>query len=137
MVLSVGYLSDRVKIYKLIFVISLIIVTGAWLIVYDIWNSPDITKTFDLGFVMCQGFHPTVFMLCVTTISKSCGEKTRGSMFFLNGTIGSIAILLFQMVGGPLFDKKSENWPFIIGCVSLNLFMVLAVFLGIMGKLKY
>jgi hypothetical protein len=74
---------------------------------YDIYTNENLTHLFDAGFIITNGFHPPLFMLCITTLAKSCGESTRGSMFFLNGMIGSTGILLLQLFGGILFDQYS------------------------------
>lgn len=92
---------------------------------------------FDVGFIIVDGFHPCIFMLCITIISKSVGERTRGSMFFLNGMIGSIGILLLQLFGGILFDQYSKTWPFLIGLICNGVFLVMTVVLWFLGKLKY
>ena len=124
MVLSLGYLSDKLKIYVLLQIVTLFATLGAGTIVYDINYNENLTVLFDIGFIIVNGFHPALFMLCITTMAKSCGESTRGSMFFLNGCIGSIGILLIQLVGGKLFDEYSHNWPFIIGFTSMAVFLV-------------
>ena len=68
------------------------------MIVYDLKNSLDQNQNkvniyFDFGFVTVLGIHICSFMCSVTAISKLCDPNVRGTMFALNGFVGSLFIL--------------------------------------------
>jgi hypothetical protein len=52
MTLSLGFLSDRVKIYVLITLLNILVVSASALIIYDIYTNDYITYLFDIGFIV-------------------------------------------------------------------------------------
>lgn len=93
-----GYLSDYIKIYKLSIVINIIILTFFILLVYTISDNEEslekLGRLFDVSLIIAYGCYVSTFMNSITTLSKLCSEKTRGSMFALNGLIGGIGVLV-------------------------------------------
>ena len=68
------------------------------MLVYDLKNTLDRNENivniyFDIGFVTVLGIHICSFMCSVTAISKLCDPNVRGTMFALNGFVGSLFIL--------------------------------------------
>jgi len=133
-----GYLSDRVKIYKLMMIVNFFVVLFMVLLVYDVAKNPleDLGLVFDIGFTLALGTHVCTFMLCITSMAKLCSANTRGSMFALNGLAGSTGILILQAVGGHLYDRVSKDWPFQIALWSYVTYSVVTLTLTCMGKLK-
>ena len=84
------------------------------LLVYDVAvnNLEELGLFFDVGFVIALGLHVCTFMLSISMMAKLVSEKTRGSMFALNGFAGSCGVLFIQITGGYLYDYESKDWPF-------------------------
>lgn len=140
-VLTVGPLSDKFKMHKMMTLVNIVVIISflpAW---YDL-NKFDKDDThclgwyFDVGFVLIMGVPVCSFMLSITMIAKLCNEKTRGTMFTFNGLCGSISILLFQWMSGYLFDNVSIQIPFLIGFGSQVVYAILCLLFGSMGKLN-
>ena len=54
-------------------------------------------------------------MLCMTALARMCDQRTRATMYSLNGLAGSLAVLLIQYVGGYLYsDKDLREGPLLI-----------------------
>lgn len=133
-VLFVGWLSDRVQAYKLNIVINFIILGFEYLLIQDMLNNDEewFTIWFDISFVIVLGIHVCVFMLCITMISKLCNETTRGTIFNVNGMIGSIFILVIQGLGGHLYQTYSKTFPFVFSFVAFLIFNILSILFGFM-----
>lgn len=91
---------------------------------------------FDVSFVLILAFMSCTSILYLIVLAKVLDERTRGTMFSICGTLGSIGVLIFQSVGGYLFDNVSLVGPFIFCFVCYVIFAILTLILGIMGKLK-
>lgn len=70
-----------------------------------------------LGFVGLSTFRFTIYMLCLTMLSKIVKPESRGTLYGVFGVSGSIGVLLINKIGGILFDGYSHSWPFGI-CVG-------------------
>ena len=92
-----GHLADKIRITHILNVLNAILFFSVGIMVYQIHTKElkDINWVFDVAFIVSYGFHICVFQIGQTIISKRCDEKIRGSMFFLNGMIGSISITIF------------------------------------------
>jgi hypothetical protein len=58
-------------------------------------------------------------------------------MFFLNGIVSSLGILMLQYFGGLLYQNWRKSAPFIIALACYALLTILTLVLGCMGKLKF
>jgi len=68
------------------------------MVVYDLKNSLDQNQSkvniyFDVGFITVFGIYICSFMCSGTAISKLCDPNVRGTMFALNGFVGSLFVL--------------------------------------------
>ena len=112
-VLPVGPLSDKFQIHKIMTLVNIVVLLSfmpAWfdLNKFDQDETHSLGWYFDVGFVLILGVPVCSFMLSITMIAKLCNEKTRGTMFTLNGLCGSVSILLFQWTSGYFFDHVSH-----------------------------
>ena len=95
--LLVGYLADLMKIWKLLTITNIIVLSFYLLVLIDLakHDCNDISMLFSVGYCLSLGVHMLAFMLCITWLSKIVNELTRATIFNVNGIIGSIAILVF------------------------------------------
>ena len=91
---------------------------------------------FDISFVAVFGFFGCTNILVLIILAKVLDERTRGTIYSLCGAISSLGILIFQWVGGYLFDNVSPMGPFIYCFFCYVVFTILTFILGVMGKLK-
>lgn len=138
LVLSVGLLSDKMKLWKIMVALSIIELASFLLLIACIWH-PETTKVdflFDLSFSVANGMVIPQFMLYLILLSKIVGEETRGTMFSLNGLFGSLLIVTLDGLGGYLFSHHSKKDPFILVGVINLVFIVLLFTLAFSGKIK-
>ena len=94
-VMTTGYLSTRVAIWKLLTFTNLLGMCAFSMIVFDIevYQGDKITHVYDLGVILssCSMFPSEI--LCFTMMAKLCSQETRGTMFFFGGMIGSLSNL--------------------------------------------
>jgi MFS family permease len=76
------------------------------------------------------------FMLGLTLISKIVLPHSRGTMFSIFSFIGSLGVVLANLVGGQLFDHVSHLAPFIMMASFFAALILLTFVLGVMGKIK-
>ena len=138
-VMVCGHLADKIRITHILNVLNAILFVSIGTMVYQIHSKllQDIDIVFDVAFIVSYGFHICVFQIGQTIISKRCGEKIRGSMFFLNGMVGSIGITLFQYFAGEMFSNSSENAPFVMAFWLVVLLMISTFVCSAFGKIKY
>ena len=136
----IGYLSDKLKISKILNFTNLILVISCGIEVYMIYShdlADAATWLFDLAFVVAQGFYMVLFMLSMTMLAKMCSSITRGTMFSFNSIFGSFGVLLIQLYGGYLYsDKGVKGGPFLIGLISISINMILTLAASCSGKFK-
>lgn len=58
-------------------------------------------------------------------------------MFFLNGMVSSLGILLLQYFGGLLYQNWRKSAPFIIALGCYALLTAISIVLGCLGRLKF
>ena len=71
-------------------------------------NETYLSQFFNIGFSCAMGLQTLSYMLSITLLSKICNENTRGTMFSLNGFVGSIAIIGYQALGGQLYSNVNK-----------------------------
>ena len=133
---------DRIKAYKLVITINIIMLLLDVSMVYMINSfgltnlSGEYVSLFDIALGTALGIHSAGFLLSLTMIMKLVSEHTRGSMFAVNAVVGSFGVLMIQFEGGNLYDKVRKDGPFLIAMSLYALSNFLGAFLCITGKLK-
>lgn len=60
-------------------------------------------------------------------MSKVVKKDSRATIFGIYSLCGTIGILIITKLGGYLFDKYSEKWPFIFVVVSFVILLLVTV----------
>ena len=91
----IGYLSDKVEIYKVMTAINIIIL-GTWFMLWHDIKNNKISTMYNLGYIisMCSSHAST--LLGNVLLGKICSENTRGTMFGFNGFFGSVGIAVYR-----------------------------------------
>ena len=90
---SMGLLSDKIAIYKLMTFINIIVLSTWYLIWVDI-SQDKIGYFYIAGFILSSSTLHTSALLGSILLGKICNENTRGTMFGFNGVFGSCGICL-------------------------------------------
>ena len=137
MTLGFGYVADRVALWKLITVVNFMVMGLYAIMIGDIvrYKGTDISEGFTIGYCGALCVYHTSFMLALTWLSKILNEHTRGTIFNVNGFIGSTGILIFQAVGGKAY-AVNKVWPFMISFILYAIVSILILVLGITKKLR-
>ena len=69
-------------------------------------------------------------------MGKLVSIESRGTLFGALSLFGSIGVLLIDNLGGYLFDKVSNVWPFLMTLISYSIFTIVLIYLGFSGKLN-
>lgn len=87
-----GYIADKIKLWKLISGVNVVILGFYALMIGDIlrFKSQNMSISFTIGFCGALCVYHTAFMLALTWLSKILNEHTRGTIFNLNGFVGSL-----------------------------------------------
>jgi len=74
-------------------------------------------------------------MLGYTLIAKLCSDKTRATMYGLNGMIGSVGVVFINYFGGDLAEINAFL-PNTIGYAIFLASVIATLVLGVTGKMK-
>jgi len=136
-VLLVGYLGDKIRLWKLFTAVNLLLLISYSILLRQIRsNSCTLPKLFDLAFILINGLNICTFIVSLILISKLCNSQTRGVMFAVSSLVGSLGTLIIQYVGGKVYDSISKEGPFWIGFWAYVLTGGLALGLGLAGKVR-
>ena len=93
----VGYTCDKIKPWLVLAACNFLVLVFSILILVDMnsLQEQDLGILFDVGFVGQQSLGSITFMVCMTYLSKVCNPITRGTIFNLNGFIGSTFLMPF------------------------------------------
>lgn len=91
---------------------------------------------FDIGLTGLIVFHSATYMLSITVLAKLVREESRGTIFALNGLIGSIGVCIVQACGGYLYNGVSKSSPNWIIFILYSLLIVVIIIMYLMNKLK-
>jgi MFS family permease len=134
-----GYLSDKIKIYKLIQIVNFILMASLSMLIQQILSCDENLKLglfFDLNYILVFGVHTCSYMLGVSYLAKICGEQTRGTMFGFNGIIGSIGVSVMNGTGGVLYRDVSKAGPFATALLGYVILALLTAVFAFTNKLK-
>ena len=90
-----GYLCDHFKVNMLLIISTILCTLSFAIFLYDIWQGKGqkITILYFIGQVGCFIFVNANYVIQYYIMSKLCNIRTRATMFFFGGVIGSLAIL--------------------------------------------
>lgn len=69
-------------------------------------------------------------------MSKVVKRESKATVFGIYSLCGTVGILVITKLGGYLFDKYSEKWPFIMVVISFICLLVVIVIFAIIKRLK-
>jgi hypothetical protein len=95
-----------------------------------------LTSWFDVGFIGGLGFETVSYMLLITLLAKICNDRTRGTMYSLNGFIGSIVMIPSIKLFGSLYANNNRIWPFLIAYASFGIYLLTLLVLVALVKIK-
>lgn len=135
--LSVGAISNRVKLWKMLLLLKLIVVIFFSLMLYDMNDDVcNLSILFDISYIVLIGCEGTGYMVCTTMIARQVNEQTRGTMFAFRSVFASIFFTAFNGSAGVLYDKVSKREPFLI-VFGLNcLSFIIVMSFGLAGKIN-
>ena len=134
--MAIGPLADKGKrIYGLMFFVNTALIAGGALIITDIYlyESHSISKLFYAGYMITGSMYPLTNLLSITLLSKIVDSEKRGTVFAVNGLLGSIGVTAMQAVAQATFD--GNNKIIFILAYSCSVFInLLIMILCMMGK---
>ena len=89
----VGYLCDKIAIYKIMTVMNIIILSTWPMLRYDI-NNNRISTLFNLGYIIINSTIHISSLLGNVLIGKICSEHTRGTIFGFTKVFGSSGVCI-------------------------------------------
>ena len=131
-----GPLADKGKrIYFLMFFVNCATIAGGAMIIADIhlYQSRSISKLFFSGYMITGSMFPLINLLSTALLSKIVDSEKRGTIFAVNGFLGSFTLLGVQALAEDTFDNDNKIvFIFAYSCsVIINLFIII---LWVMGK---
>ena len=141
--LGLGIVADKVKNWKLLLIMHILMITSMILWYISVPNEDHIYTADEpapilmpIGFILSNIFASANYTTNLTILAKAVAETTtvRGILFGAGCFANSLGVLLMDGLGGYTYDIDKSD-PFIIVLTSESFCIVLTIGLALMGQL--